>query len=265
MKSFLFCLGILLSINNYSQVNRYTNLSTSTYRGSSYEDYAYLARIKRERMCQNFINDVKKNAEHKSTYSYQSTAIYDVKFYEGTLEDDTEVYFSIVRFKNQYGGASKEYIYQVNEFTEKNYASNYRYSAGKAFYNYIYKYNSMDLCSSNKSLSTSALEDPINTYSSSNYKSSSNNQVTYTSKQKNYSEELYGRILVNEWEYQGSYLYIRETLSFAPIYSDKALTKKMYDVDNGDYVLVIKRESKNVRKIWYKGAFGYMAVGMLKF
>lgn len=264
MKWILFCFGILLSFSNYSQTNRYTKLTTSTYKGMSYDDYAYLARIKRERMCQNFINEVKRNADHTSTYSYQSSAIYDVKFYEGTLQDDSEVYFSIVRFKTKYGGPSKEYIYQGNVFTEENYRNNYKYSPGKAFYKYIYKYNTFEFCSINESLSQSAIYDQVNNYSSSSYSSTHKYGVTSKPKQQTNTKEKNGKVSLNGWEYFGKYLYKSKTFSYAVIYSDAELNNRLYEVDNDEFVLVVERINKGVFKIWYFGSYGYISASMLK-
>lgn len=229
----------------------------------SYDDYAYLAKIKKERMCQKFILEVKRNADHTNTYSGQSSAIYDIKFYEGILEDDSLIYFSIVRFKTKYGGPSKEYIYEGNEYTEKNYASNYRYSAGRAFYNYIYKYNTNDLCSSGQRLSESALYDPINEISRSSNTLYNNVRPNYSTPKTSF-ENKNGVISLNGWEYNGSYLFKSKTYSFAVIYSDSELKNKLYSVDNNDDILIIKKVNDSVYRIWYLGSFGYISNSMLK-
>jgi len=68
----------------------------------------------------------------------------------------------------------------------------------------------------------------------------------------------------NYFTYKGKYLYKRKTFTFAPIYNDSNLQNKLYGVESGDYVYVIKKEKKGVYKIWYLGAFGFISEGMLK-
>jgi hypothetical protein len=110
----------------------------------------YLVRIAKERRCNQFIRSVKNGAELTNKYmNYNSESINNVKFYEGVNTYGNDVYFAIVQFETNNCRPSKEYIYSGNKFTEENYKNNYKVSAGDAFYDYIYKYNTDKECSYN--------------------------------------------------------------------------------------------------------------------
>lgn len=140
----------MFTISCLSQTNITPSISTSKYYSTSTSDMNYLVRIAKERRCNKFIRSVKDKAEHTNTYiNYNSGSINNIKFYEAVDTDDNDLYFAIVQFETNSGRSSKEYIYTVNKFTEENYKNNYRISAGEAFYDYVYLYNTDEECSYN--------------------------------------------------------------------------------------------------------------------
>lgn len=89
--------------------------------------------------CDDLIEMVKSESYGSTYSSYYSDAISKVTFYDISI-DYQRYYFAIVCFKRDYYGCS-EYIYQVGSNTKSSYASNYSFSAGKAFWKYIHPYN----------------------------------------------------------------------------------------------------------------------------
>ena len=150
MKSIIIIIFVTFTISCFSQSKITPTISTSQYNSTSASDMNYLVRIAKERRCNQFIRSVKNGAELTNKYmNYNSESINNVKFYEGVNTYGNDVYFAIVQFETNSGRPSKEYIYSGNKFTEENYKNNYKVSAGDAFYDYIYKYNTDKECSYN--------------------------------------------------------------------------------------------------------------------
>lgn len=94
--------------------------------------------------CEEVLKFVKSSGYGITYYSYSSTAISQVTFYD-IYENYKTYYFAIVRFNNSY----KEYVYQVGSNTKYNYSINYLDSAGEAFWNFIQPHNKNLGCAPN--------------------------------------------------------------------------------------------------------------------
>ena len=95
--------------------------------------------------CSELMEYVKSKSYGTTYYSFDSSAVSQITFYNVTDNNYNAYYFAIVKFTNSY----KEYIYQVNSDTELNYSMNYTESAGKAFWKYIKPYNEILNCAPN--------------------------------------------------------------------------------------------------------------------
>lgn len=95
---------------------------------------------KAQTSCEDLIEYVKSKSYGTTYYSYSSSAIEKVTFYD-VMIDYKYYYFAVVCFKQQYSYTCKEYIYHVSSRTKLDYSSNYTKSAGEAFWKYIQPYN----------------------------------------------------------------------------------------------------------------------------
>ncbi|WP_027418200.1 hypothetical protein [Crocinitomix catalasitica] len=99
--------------------------------------------------CEEYLQLVKSKSQGTTYTSSNSTAISKVTFYNVTLENEP-LNFAIVCFKGKRATDSLlEYIYKVEPDTESIYASNYKDSAGKAFWKYIQPFNASLDCAPN--------------------------------------------------------------------------------------------------------------------
>ena len=95
--------------------------------------------------CDDFIKTLRDNISSNTYTSYDSSSIALVEFYS-TIIDNQYHYYAIVCFYTKNGGCT-DFIYQVSSNTEYYYSSNYKISAGKAFWKYIQPYKNNLSCS----------------------------------------------------------------------------------------------------------------------
>ena len=149
------------SLLAYSQANRYTNITPSSYQTT---DYSYMLNQAKEQQsrrssqysapsspalgqegCNELIESLKEYVEPVVYRSYSSTAISKVSFYDVHLQDGS-YYFAVVCFKSKYSYQCKEYIYMVASDTKTKYSTSYYSGAGQAFWDYIQPYNMVLEC-----------------------------------------------------------------------------------------------------------------------
>lgn len=104
--------------------------------------FSFLTLAQAQSSCTEIMSYVKSQSYGTSYYSFNSEAISSVSFHSVTTESYDRLYFAIVQFKSSY----KEYIYQVDSNTERNYLLNYQTSAGRAFFAYIDPYSEVLGC-----------------------------------------------------------------------------------------------------------------------
>lgn|SRR5690606_10661149 len=160
-------LSFLLMFTNllaYSQVNRYTTITPSSYQTT---DYSYMLNQAKEQQnrrssqysvpssrafgqegCGELIESLKEYVEPVVYRSYSSSVISKVSFYDVHLQDGS-YYFAVVCFKSEYSYQCKEYIYMVDSDTKTKYSVSYYSSAGQAFWDYIQPYNMVLECGIN--------------------------------------------------------------------------------------------------------------------
>jgi hypothetical protein len=85
---------------------------------------------------QELINSLKNEYDGYTYYSDYSASIADVTFYQVDGDYET-IYYAIVCFRRENSTYCDEYIYQVEYYTEDDYALDFEYSAGEAFWNHI--------------------------------------------------------------------------------------------------------------------------------
>mgnify|MGYP001821872403 CR=1 FL=1 len=103
---------------------------------------AVFSSLSAQTSCEALADYVKSEGYGSTYYSYSSSAVSQVTFYEITDSNYKTHYFAMVRFKSAYN----DYLYQVGSNTKFNYSMAYMDSAGKAFWNYIEPYSDVLGC-----------------------------------------------------------------------------------------------------------------------